>query len=156
HPRVAIISSVPSGSPWSVLRGYILPDTEPFPRTTQPVPRRRHGAVSETVAAVDPVPIALSYHQQTKHHLDRYARSLGYLDWATPPDPFRIFKGAMRVELPLAADGLNTPYADLFAPLAVPARALDLRSIAILFELALGLSAWKEFKGNCWALRCNP
>jgi SagB-type dehydrogenase family enzyme len=133
-----------------------LPDAEPLYPTTHSVPRRRHGAVAETGAAVDPISIGLSYHQQTKHHLDRYARSLGYLDWATQPDPFRIFKGAVRVELPLAADSLNTPYADLFTPLAVLARPLDLSSIAILFELALGLSAWKEFKGNRWALRCNP
>jgi len=120
------------------------------------VPWRRPSAVSETGAAADSILIALSYHQQTKHHLDRYACSLGYLDWATQPDPFRTFKGAMQVELPLAADGLNTPYADLFTPMAVPARPLDLKSIAILFELALGLSAWKEYKGNRWALRCNP
>lgn len=133
-----------------------MPDPESLPSTTYPAPRRRYGAVSEPGAAVDPIPIALSYHQQTKHHLDRYARSPGYLDWASQPDPFRIFKGAMRVELPLAADGLNTHYADLFTPLAVPAQPLDFRSIAILFELALGLSAWKEFKGSRWALRCNP
>jgi len=133
-----------------------LPDPEALPPPTHPVPRQRHGDYSEPGAAVDPIPIALSYHQQTKHHLDRYARSLGYLDWATQPDPFRIFKGTMRVELPLAADGLTTPYADLFTPLAVPVQPLDFRSIAILFELALGLSAWKEFKGSRWALRCNP
>jgi SagB-type dehydrogenase family enzyme len=120
------------------------------------MPRRHHGAVPEPGAAVDPIPIALTYHHQTKHHLDRYARSLGYLDWATQPDPFRIFKGAMRVELPLTADGLATPYADLFTSLAVPSQPLDLRNIAILFELALGLSAWKEFQGSRWALRCNP
>src|SRR6266700_3331764 len=127
-----------------------LPDSGALPPTPSSVPRQRNGAT------IDPIPITLSYHQQTKHHLDRYARSLGYLDWATQPDPFRIFKGAKRVDLPLAADGLNTPYADLFTPLAVPARPLDLTSIAIFFELALGLSAWKEFKGNRWALRCNP
>jgi SagB-type dehydrogenase family enzyme len=100
--------------------------------------------------------MTLSYHQESKHHLHRYARSLGYLDWATQPKPFRTFKGAMPIELPLAADGLRTPYADLFTPLAVSAQPLELKSVAILFELALGLSAWKEFKGNRWALRCNP
>jgi SagB-type dehydrogenase family enzyme len=31
-----------------------------------------------------------------------------------------------------------------------------LNSLSSLFELALGLSAWKEFNGNRWALRCNP
>jgi SagB-type dehydrogenase family enzyme len=97
-----------------------------------------------------------SYHQQTKHHLHRYARSLGYLDWATQPNPFRTFEGAVPVELPLAADGLHATYADLFTPLAISARPLELRNLAILFELALGLSAWKEFNGNRWALRCNP
>jgi SagB-type dehydrogenase family enzyme len=107
-------------------------------------------------SAIQPVSIALSYHQQTKHHLDRYARSLGYLDWATQPNPFRTFEGTRRVDLPLAADGLHTPFADLFTPAAIPAQLLNLTGVGILFELALGLSAWKEFKGNRWALRCNP
>jgi hypothetical protein len=42
--------------------------------------------------------------------------------------------------LPLAADGLHATYADLFTPLKVPALPFELRSIAILFELALGMS----------------
>src|SRR4030081_3730778 len=117
---------------------------------------RGHVSLSETGNGFDPTSDVLLYHQQSKHHQDRYARSLGYLDWATQPDPFRTFEGAKRIELPLAADGLTTPYADLYAPLAVPARPLDLENIGILFELALGISAWKEFKGNRWALRCNP
>src|SRR5260370_28912994 len=62
----------------------------------------------------------------------------------------------MRVQVRLAAGGLATRYADLFTPLAVSSQPLDLRNIAILFELALGLSAWKEFQGSRWALRCNP
>jgi len=133
-----------------------LANPERLPPTSSSLPRHGHDAVSETSGAADPISIALSYHQQTKHHLDRYARSLGYLDWASQPDPFRTFEGAMRVELPLAADSLITPFADLHTPVTVPARPLDLTNIAILFELALGLSAWKEFRGNRWALRCDP
>ena len=133
-----------------------MSDPERFPLTSRPLPRLHHDAVPETKDAGDPITIALSYHQQTKHHLDRYARSPGYLDWAKQPDPFRTFKGALRVELPLAADSLTTPFDDLYTPFAVPARPLDLANIAILFELALGLSAWKEFRGSRWALRCNP
>jgi hypothetical protein len=34
--------------------------------------------------------------------------------------------------LPLAADSLTTPFADLYTPFAVPARPLDLQSIARL------------------------
>ena len=35
-------------------------------------------------------------------------------------------------------------------------QAFEVRSIAVLFELSLGLSAWKSFEGKRWALRCNP
>jgi SagB-type dehydrogenase family enzyme len=58
--------------------------------------------------------------------------------------------------MPLLADGLATSYADLFHPGAVLAKPLEVGNIAVLFELALGLSAWKQFRGNRWALRCNP
>ena len=37
-----------------------------------------------------------------------------------------------------------------------PPRAFDLRNIEILFELSLGLSAWKSYGANRWTLRCNP
>jgi len=98
----------------------------------------------------------LSYHQRTKHHPQRYARSAGYLDWDTQPDPFRTFAGAARLELPLQADGLTTLYGDLFLPGSVKTQPVGLVSVAVLFELSLGLSAWKEYRGNRWALRCNP
>jgi len=102
------------------------------------------------------VEAVLAYHRRTKHHLHRYAASLGYLDWATQPDPFRTFVGAERVELPLLADRLDTAYPDLYLPGTVPPVPLERNSVAILFELALGLSAWKQYKGSRWALRCNP
>ena len=66
----------------------------------------------------------LAYHELSKHHLHRYAPSPGRLDWANQPDPFRTFAGAPAVELPLLADALSTPYADLYNPGAVaPAAA---------------------------------
>ena len=98
----------------------------------------------------------LGYHERTKHHLHRYARAPGYLDWETQPDPFRTFAGAPTVELPLLADGVATAYGDLYVPGAVAARPLERETLAVLFELALGLSAWKQFQGSRWALRCNP
>jgi SagB-type dehydrogenase family enzyme len=114
----------------------------------------------------------LAYHQLSKHHLSRYAPSPGHLDWANQPDPFRTFAGAPRVELPLLADALSVTYADLYISQPLPPlsrsgrgvggeglfrpRRLDVHAVAILFELALGLSAWKEFQGSRWALRCNP
>ena len=98
----------------------------------------------------------IDYHERSKHRLERYAPGPGGLDWANQPDPFRTFEGAPRVALPLAADTLATRYDDVrVGNLPSPAR-IDLRSVAILFELAFGLSAWKAFGGNRWALRCNP
>ncbi len=98
----------------------------------------------------------LAYHRRSKHHLHRYAASPGGLDWATQPDPFRTFAGAPAVELPLLADALAATYADLYVPGRVRPRRPDVNTVAILFELSLGLSAWKEYRGSRWALRCNP
>ena len=98
----------------------------------------------------------LAYHRRTKHHLHRFAASPGYLDWATQPDPFRTYNGAERVELPLLADRLDAVYAELYFPGAVPVMPLERNSVAMLFELALGLSAWKQNESSRWALRCNP
>jgi len=36
----------------------------------------------------------VAYHDGTKHHFHRFARSRGYLDWASQPNPFRSFAGA--------------------------------------------------------------
>src|SRR4051795_9131064 len=98
----------------------------------------------------------LAYHERTKHHPYRYARGPGHLDWAPQPDPFRTFAGAPAVELPLLAHGLSTLYGDLHVPGAVEPRTLGQDAVAVLFELALGLSAWKQYGAARWALRCNP
>jgi len=106
--------------------------------------------------AIDALERVLRYHERTKHQAHRFAPSPSYLDWATQPDPFRTYAGAPILELPLLADRLETAYDDLYAPGAVAPRPLQLDTVAVLFELALGLSAWKEFRGERWALRCNP
>ena len=96
------------------------------------------------------------YHERSKHRLDRYAAGPGRLDWANQPDPFRRYAGAAAISLPLAADALPTRYAALRRGELPAMQAFDVRSIAVLFELSLGLSAWKSFGGKRWALRCNP
>jgi SagB-type dehydrogenase family enzyme len=106
--------------------------------------------------ASDAVARTLAYHERTKHHPHRFARSAGVLDWATQPDPFRTYAGAPVLDLPLAADMLGTSFRDLQRPGAVAPHPLDLRSLATFLELSLGLSAWKGIGGERWALRCNP
>ena len=98
----------------------------------------------------------LAYHELSKHHRHSYAPAPVALDWANQPDPFRTFAGAPAVELPLLADALRTSYADLYDPAPAGPKRADVNSVAVLFELALGLSAWKEYAGARWALRCNP
>jgi SagB-type dehydrogenase family enzyme len=83
------------------------------------------------------------YHEATKHHFQQFARSLGYLDWASQPNPFRSFPGAPAVALDPDPD----------AP-AHAAGAIGL--IADILRHSLGLSAWKQFRESRWALRVNP
>ena len=42
----------------------------------------------------------LAYHTRTKHHFQRYARAMGYMDWDTQPDPFRRYEGTEAIALP--------------------------------------------------------
>ncbi len=96
------------------------------------------------------------YHERSKHRLNRYAPGPGSLDWANQPNPFREFAGAPRTGLPLISDRLATRYNDVRRGHLPTPRAFDVESIATLFELSLGLSAWKSYGANRWALRCNP
>lgn len=85
------------------------------------------------------------YHDATKHHFNQFARSLGYLDWASQPNPFRSFRGAPVVAL------AHTP-----APAAPRGGAAPIAVIGDVLRHALGLSAWKKFQESKWALRVNP
>ena len=119
-------------------------------------PDERTAGAAKAAAAPGALETVLIYHERTKHRLERYAAGPETLDWSSQPDPFRRFEGARRIPLPLAGDRLTTPYGALFTPGAVPPRALSLESIGLLLELSLGLSAWKAYGPDRWALRCNP
>jgi SagB-type dehydrogenase family enzyme len=97
----------------------------------------------------------LHYHQSTKHHFNRFARSSGHLDWATQPDPFRRYAGARVLELPREAVADAVPYAALFDG-GVPAEPITDATIGEFLRCSLGLSAWKQFHDTRWALRVNP
>ncbi|MBI3047447.1 MAG: SagB/ThcOx family dehydrogenase [Acidobacteria bacterium] len=99
--------------------------------------------------------IALRYHEQTKHHFHRFARSLGYLDWATQPDPFRRYPGAELVELPRERLAGSVRYPALFDGTA-PAAPLTQVAIGEFLRCSVGLSAWKQYGASRWALRVNP
>jgi SagB-type dehydrogenase family enzyme len=85
------------------------------------------------------------YHERTKHRLSKYAAGPETLDWSAQPNPFREFEGCARVELPLNSS---------LGELAIA--ALSIKSIGALLQLSMGLSAWKEYGPDRWALRVNP
>jgi SagB-type dehydrogenase family enzyme len=97
-----------------------------------------------------------SYHERSKHHLERYAPGPGALDWRTQADPFRRYAGTPWLALPLLAADPPISWDELFMPAGVPPQALTLDTVGCLLQLSLGLSAWKSFNGQRWALRCNP
>jgi nitroreductase len=110
----------------------------------------------QTISADAAADAVRAYHSRSKHGFGRYAAGPGYLDWEDQPDPFRRFQEAPLISLPLAEDGAGASWADIFAPGRVAPAALNLRSLGALLEWSFGLSAWKEYGGDRWALRCNP
>ena len=96
------------------------------------------------------------YHARTKHHLNRYAPSLGYLDWANQPDSFREYKGAPRIHLALAEHDDTPPFRELFQGPTVAPRRFETPNLSLFLELSLALSAWKQSGESRWALRINP
>ena len=98
-----------------------------------------------------------TYHNETKHSQQRYAKSLGYMDWATQPDPYRTYSNTTKTNLPLSFDNKTLEYSQIFnqnkensicAPLCKEA-------ISQFFQFSLGLAAIKEYETQAWALRCN-
>lgn len=98
----------------------------------------------------------VAYHERTKHHFQRFAASLGYLDWATQPNPFRRYEGADVVPLPMPQAGPALRYWQIYVVGMVPPEPLSLASISLFFRYALSLTAWKRFGESVWSLRANP
>jgi hypothetical protein len=89
--------------------------------------------------ALDAVDQVLSYHERTRHRLERYAAGPETLDWTAQPDPFRVFAGASKLFLPLTADRFTTPYSVLGHAELLEPRPIGVESIGLLLELSLGL-----------------
>ncbi|HEY2906219.1 MAG TPA: SagB/ThcOx family dehydrogenase [Vicinamibacterales bacterium] len=103
------------------------------------------------------------YHDGTKHQFHAFARSLGYLDWASQPKPFRNYPGSPVVPLyPAPGAARPTGYVPRPATLdeargvQLPAVPLTIASLGELLRYSLGLSAWKQFGVSRWSLRVNP
>lgn len=104
----------------------------------------------------DPLAVTLAYHEETKHHDRRYARSLGYLDWASQPDPFRRYEGCALTRLPRGVPQPPVAFDRLYDAAGIAPRPLTLDALADFLRQALAVSAWKRFQAARWALRVNP
>ena len=98
-----------------------------------------------------------TYHNETKHSQQRYAKSLGYMDWATQPNPYRTYMDTKKTKLPLSFENKTLEYSQIFNQkkediLSAP---LCKEAISQFFQFSLGLAAIKEYQGQAWALRCN-
>ncbi len=95
------------------------------------------------------------YHERTKHRFDAFAKGPDTIDWEAQPEAFRRFDGALLIQLPLAADTHTLPFSALFDKPVAPT-PMNMDSIALLLEISLALSAWKQYGHTQWSLRCNP
>lgn len=100
--------------------------------------------------------VIIRYHEETKHHPGRYARSPGYMDWSNQPDPFRFYAGEAPVQLPFLEKDPQGGWPDLFRRENTRPQPFTMDRIAGFLELSLGLSAWKSGGGSKWSLRINP
>lgn len=97
------------------------------------------------------------YHERTKHKPYKFARSPEFLDWRNEPKPFRRYSGTEKIKLPLYDPEDSPPfYKSLFQLSDLEPAQFNIESISKLLLFSLGISAWKEYKGLRWALRCNP
>src|SRR5260370_42393158 len=100
--------------------------------------------------------VVIAYHERTKHYFHRYAASLGCMDWATQPDPFRRYPGADLVRLLLPKPGRPLPYWQLYALAEVASAPLSPGSISLCFRYALSLTPWNPLPETTWPLPANP
>ena len=115
--------------------------------------------MARMISDMDSHGMVMAYHEETKHHFHRYARSLGYMDWANQPNPFRRFDGSRLIRLPLLpsdSDPVSPQYNNLYHVGSIQTQPVTIQTISRLFEYALAVSAWKQAGTTRWALRCNP
>jgi SagB-type dehydrogenase family enzyme len=100
--------------------------------------------------------IVFHYHEETKHNFGRYARSLGYLDWANQPHPFRYYHEAPVIRLKHNKAENRLGYDQLYDAASKEGEPLTPDNMGEFLRYSLGLSAWKQYGSSRWSLRVNP
>lgn len=102
-----------------------------------------------------------AYHQRTKHRFEAYAPGPETLDWDEQPQPFRHFVGAPEFPLPpLKNIAQQTEFSVLLRrqlhATTESSAPLGLEALSMLLQLSLGITAWKSWGPDRWAVRANP
>lgn len=101
----------------------------------------------------------ISYHNQTKHSFQQYAKSSKFLDWKNQPNPFRRYHGSEFISLKLIDENQwNYPspkYSEIFSQngMNIP---VSYETMSRFLELSFGITAWKQAGQSKWSLRSNP
>jgi SagB-type dehydrogenase family enzyme len=98
----------------------------------------------------------IAYHQRSKHDFNRFAASLGYMDWANQPHPFRYYEGAAVTQLELNRQLPAVGYDRIYQRNSPHPAPVNLDTLSDFFNYSLALSAWKQAGASRWALRVNP
>jgi SagB-type dehydrogenase family enzyme len=98
----------------------------------------------------------ICYHEETKHHFNRYARSAGSMDWSNQPDPFRFYEGKTPIPLPFLKQEPTAGHQDLYLRKNNVFQPINFDTVGGFLELSLALSAWKAVSGSQWSIRINP
>lgn len=99
----------------------------------------------------------INYHNKSKHTPYGLAPGPGFMDWSNEPAPERTFVGSKVIELPFIDTENSLKFKDLNSIITNRNdNHIGLSQIGSILELSMGLSAWKSYGENKWALRMNP
>ena len=91
------------------------------------------------------------YHERTKHHPNRLAKSLGYLDWENQPS---YYKEYLVPKIELNYFDINLPYEKLYTK--NPTYHIDLKTIGTFLKNSASINAIKRLYNAQWEVRVNP
>ncbi|WP_024791754.1 SagB/ThcOx family dehydrogenase [Lebetimonas sp. JS138] len=96
---------------------------------------------------------AIDYHNKTRHFPNKFAKSLGYLDWANQPNPYKEYINAKKILLPNPKTE-NLTYEKLY--LKNETKEINLNTIATFLRYSASINAKKVLGMNEWYVRVNP
>jgi len=95
--------------------------------------------------------LAKTLHSQTKHFPNRFAKSLGYLDWENQPS---YYKEYIAPKIGLDYFDINLSYERLYTK-NKPSE-INLKTIGTLLKNSLAINAIKKLYTSQWEVRVNP